>query len=214
MMRERTQLEPLPPSELMKELARSLWTGEEPAHLLPELERLVAISEFASEEWRFGMRALTTVVAARSPWRGALLAKKLLAEYPADDAGWAALGLAQSLLGNVRYALACYERALAHGGPCVSVLHNLGHLYDVAFDRPRDALPHLEQALALAAVVRSSGVRAEIAASFAHALTRAGEPKRALEVLSATLGRGRTRAQTSLVAWIEERARAAESEES
>ena len=85
---------------------------------------------------------------------------------PADDGAWAVLGLAQSLLGNYRYAARAYERALALAPNNPWYAHNLGHLYDVALDRPQDALPLLAQATA------AQPGEADIAASYAHALAR------------------------------------------
>jgi Flp pilus assembly protein TadD len=201
-MRERTQAEPHAAGQLMRELERTLWAGEERSHLVPKLTLLERISDHGSEAWRFAVRSLATIAAERDPWRASLLARALLAEAPDDDAAWAALALAQSILGNTRYAVACYRRAIALGGRLPVYLHNLGHLYDVCLGRPAEAVPLLEAAWSESQLA-SVATRTEMAASLAHALARAGEPRRALDVLSRALGRGRTRAHANLLAWIE-----------
>lgn len=202
-MRDRTQAEPQAAGQLLRELERTLWAGEERSHLVPKLTLLARIADHGSDEWRFAMRSLATIAAERNPWRASLLARELLAEAPEDDAAWAALALSQSILGNTRYAVAGYRRAIALGGPLPVYLHNLGHLLDVCLDRPGEAVPLLEAAWKAYAKLATVPMRTEVGASFAHALARAGEPRRARDVLSLALGRGRTRAHAELSAWIE-----------
>jgi len=206
MMRDNPKRQPEDAPELMGDIRRALWAGEEREVTVPALVDLARLSAEGSETWRFALRNLASIAAETDPWGASLLARRLLELFPDDDAGWAALGLAQSMLGNLRYSAHCYERALAVGGPDLSCLHNLGHLYDVAFDRPAEAVKLLSQAFEASRDVRSSRLRAEIVSSYAHALARAGEPKRALEIVKKALPRGRTREHAALVAWIESQA--------
>lgn len=204
-MRDSTPLEAPRAERLMQQVERTLWAGEERRRVVPDLLEIARISDEGSDAWRFAMRTLACILAESDPWRGSLVARRLLAYAPSDHEAWGALGLAQSIVGNARYAARCYERAIELGGPCVPYLHNLGHLYDVCLDRLTDAVPLLEGAYAASRSSRQPQLRAEIAASLAHALARAGEPERALEVLKGDLPRGRTRAQAELLAWIEGR---------
>jgi Flp pilus assembly protein TadD len=190
----------------MRRVERTLWAGEERRHAVPDLLELARISDEGTDTWRFALRTLACILAESDAWRASLLARRLLTWAPQDHEAWGALGLAQSIVGNTRYAARCYERAISFGGPCLPYLHNLGHLYDVCLDRLSDALPMLEAAHVASTSSRQASLRAEIAASFAHALARAGENARALDVLRKALPRGRTRAQAELLAWIEERA--------
>jgi Flp pilus assembly protein TadD len=70
-----------------------------------------------------------------------------------------------------------YRRALALAPDCAIYEHNLGHVLDVALDRPRDALVHLERAH------RGMPQEREISSSYAHALLRSGQPEKARELL-------------------------------
>ena len=56
--------------------------------------------------------------------------------------------------------------------------HNLGHVLDVALNRPHDALPHLERAH------RDLPEESEIASSYAHALLRSGQLDKARKLLA------------------------------
>ena len=105
------------------------------------------------------------------------------------------LGVAHMRLGHFRAARHALERALRLAPDDVAVLHNLGHLLDVAFDRPEEALPHL--ALACRIVPDEPA----IASSHAHALARTGQEARAEQLLvrSARLSPGL--AQATIAAW-------------
>lgn len=88
-----------------------------------------------------------------------------------------ALGLAYTVMGHYKAARRAYGRAL-HDAPDDPVAaHNLGHLLDVVFDRPRSALRWL------ALAHRELTNDAEVAASYARALCRSGELERARAVL-------------------------------
>jgi predicted Zn-dependent protease len=56
--------------------------------------------------------------------------------------------------------------------------HNLGHVLDVALNRPHDALAHLERAH------RDLPEESEIASSYAHALLRSGQLDKARKLLA------------------------------
>ncbi len=121
----------------------------------------------------------------------------MIAHRPDDDGAWAVLGLAQSLLANYRYAARAYERALALTPDNPWYAHNLGHLYDVALDRPADALPLLARA------TFAQPAEADIAASYAHALARCGKVTMAKRVLRRAIRHGGTADQMALARWLD-----------
>jgi Flp pilus assembly protein TadD len=131
------------------------------------------------------------------PWRAALFARRVLQFHEEDDGAWAVLGLAQSLLGNYRYAARAYERALAIAPENPWYAHNLGHLYDVALNRPHDALPLLAQA------TEAQTGEADIAASYAHALARCGKLVLAKKILKRAIRHGATADQMALWRWLD-----------
>jgi Flp pilus assembly protein TadD len=114
-----------------------------------------------------------------------------------DDRAWAVLGIAHTLLGNYQCAKRAYVRALALVPGCPWYSHNLGHLIDVALDRPREALVHL------AAAYRAEPGETEVAASFAHALARAGRVSQARKVLRRALENDGDRVDHWLNTWLE-----------
>jgi Flp pilus assembly protein TadD len=181
----------------MDAIRRALWTGEHAEGLVPELEAIASQCEPFGANWQFAHRQLALILAPTDPWRASLLARSLVEAYPRDHAGWAALGLAQSLLGQHRYAIHCYERALRLAPDEPRVAHNLGHLYDVALSDPRRAIPLLERAF------RAEPTCPDIAASLAHALGRVGDARRGLSILREATERGRTRDQHELLDWLE-----------
>lgn len=196
------QREALRVDDLMREVERALWTGEDPRYLLRQLVELARLSAPGSEPWLVAHRQLAATAAETDPWRASLLARRVLAIAPDDPTALAALALAQSLLGNLRYAVRCYERALALQPNDIRSAHNLGHLYDAVFDQPERALPLLERAMHGFASTGSRALRAEVAASYAHALARVGRVDDAKRILETALARGRTREQAALHAWI------------
>jgi Flp pilus assembly protein TadD len=188
----------------VRAISRALWAGESPERLVPQLLGLAREVEAGSATWRFALRNLALTWAPTSPWKASLVARDLLAHEPADHAAWAALGLAQSILDNCRFAIRCYERALriAPGEPRYA--HNLGHLYDVVLGKPHEAVPLLK--VAYEADPRCS----DTAASYAHALARTGEIESAVTVLGAALQGGATRDQRELMRWLRAQLRAAQ----
>ena len=182
---------------LRREVERALRDQLDPEEILPMLARLARAAIPASDTWLYAHRHLAEIGVEHDPWRASLFARRVLDLRPEDDGAWAVLGLAQSLLGNYRYAARAYERALAlaPGNPWYA--HNLGHLYDVALDRPEDALPLLAQA------AETQTGEADIAASYAHALARCGKLASAKRVLKRAIRRGGTADQMALWRWLD-----------
>ncbi len=165
---------------LLSDVEWALEKGLGARDLVPMLERLLRRAASGSDAWVFASRQLAEQVVQRDPWRAAGLARRVL-ESCDDDRSWAVLALALTLMGHYRAAARAYRRALALAPDCPNHLHNLGHLLDVALDRPRSALPYLK--LAHQAVPYEP----EIAASYAHALARAGRVDEARRLLEKTL---------------------------
>lgn len=151
--------------------------------LVPMLERLLRHAAPGSSAALFAATELSEVLLHTAPWRSAIFAKSVIREAESDRA-WAILGLSLSLLGHYGAAKRAFAKALCLAPGCASYAHNLGHLLDVALDRPREALKWLERAH------RARPHDEEIAASFAHALVRAGQHAKARRVLEAALGGG------------------------
>jgi len=145
--------------------------------LVPMLENLVRAAPAASEAAYFAKLRLSELIVGEAPFRAARLARDVLVSGESDRA-WAVLGLAHTLLGNYRVAARSYRRALALAPDCGVYEHNLGHVLDVALDRPQDALPHLERAH------RDLPEESEIASSYAHALLRSGQLDKARKLLA------------------------------
>ena len=144
--------------------------------LVPMLENLLRAAPATSEAAYFAKLRLSELIVGDAPFRAARLARDVLVSGDSDRA-WAVLGLAHSLLGNYRLAARAYRQALALAPECAIYEHNLGHVLDVALDRPHDALAHLARAH------RDMPEESEIASSYAHALLRSGQPQKAHELL-------------------------------
>jgi len=182
---------------LQRDVETALRRALDPSDVLPLLHRLARTAPDGSEESIFANRQLAELLAERHPWRATLYARRALVHLPSDDRSWAALGLCQTLLGNYRFAVASYHRALQSAPKNPWYAHNLGHLLDVALGRPSDALFWLRTAYVAAP---SNG---EICASFAHALARAGELAEAKKVLARAMKRGTSREFAALARWLE-----------
>lgn len=169
----------------------------DPSRAIPLLHRLVRRAPPASSEAMLAHRKLAEILAERAPWRASLHARRVLEQLPDDDRAWATLALCQTLLGHFRFARASYLRAIAAAPDNPWYAHNLGHLLDVALDRPDEALAHLELAY-----VRC-GDNADVAASYAHALARTGDLPKARAVLTAQPTARRPREHAELLRWIE-----------
>jgi len=155
------------------------------SELIPMLEQLLSLAPRCSRQSSLAKHHLARLIVADQPWRAARLATELLADasdLEAADANWAIVGMAQTVMGNYRSARRAHRNALALAPEAPSHLHNLGHLLDMAFDRPGEALPYLRAAY--------QGVpnEPEVASSYAHALARAGRVAQARQILSLALG--------------------------
>lgn len=162
------------------------------------LARLARAAPPESDSWIFAHRHLAELAVEHDPWRAALFARRVIAHRPEDDGAWAVLGLAQSLLGHCRFAVRAYEQALALAPENPWYAHNLGHLYDVALGRAKDALPLLARA------TTAQPDEPDIAASYAHALARCGKVDLAKRVLRRATRRGATADHTALARWLDE----------
>ena len=182
---------------LRREVEQALRDSADAEDILPLLARLARAAAPESDAWIYAHRHLAELGVEHDPWRAALFARRVIARRPDDDGAWAVLGLAQSLLGNYRYAARAYERALALAPDNPWYAHNLGHLYDVALDRSADALPLLARA------TFAQPDEADIAASYAHALARCGKVAMAKRVLRRAIRRGGTADQMVLSRWLD-----------
>lgn len=173
-----------PSSREAKRLERNVtWAIEhqfEPHDLLPMVEKLARIAERGSAPWVFAHRQLAELLLERQPWRAASAARAAVSYAPDDDAAHGLLGLALTILGHHRSAARAYRRALALCPENPRYAHNLGHLLDVPLGQPRAALYWLRRAFA-------GEPHPEIAASLAHALGRAGQPREGLRILRESL---------------------------
>lgn len=162
------------------------------------LAKLARSAEPESDAWVLAHRHLAELAVDRDPWRSAIFARRVVNVDPDDDGAWAVLGLAQTLLGNYRFAVASYRRAIALAPQNPWYAHNLGHLLDVALGRPNDAVGLLAEAY------KREPKEAEIASSYAHALARAGKLAQAKKVLRRVVAKGATAEQMILWRWVEQ----------
>jgi cytochrome c-type biogenesis protein CcmH/NrfG len=169
--------------------------GLEAHELVTMLRNLVARATRGSPEAVFSRLKLAELVVSEAPWKAALLARSVVAECH-DGHAWAVLGLAQTLLGNYRSAVKAYRHALVLSPASPEIAHNLGHLLDVALDRPQEALNYLKMAH------HARPDEGEIVSSYAHALLRAGRRPEARELLAHGLGWDRPRADRQLEVWL------------
>jgi tetratricopeptide (TPR) repeat protein len=198
-----------PDKRLRRDVESALSRALDPSDVLPMLHRLARTAAPGSDERVFAHRQLAELLAEKNPWRAAIYAKRVIAERPEDDRGWALLGLSQTLLGHYRFAVSAYQKALVCAPKNPWYAHNLGHLLDVALDRAGDALEWLRAAYADAAQL-GHGASGDIAASFAHALGRAGNLEEAKAVLVRAMKGGGSREHEALLKWLERGAPAAE----
>ncbi len=168
--------------------------------IVPLLERLVSIAPDGSPASLFAHRHLAEYRVEEHPWRALLSLRKVAAAQPDDDVVHALMGLAQALLSNFRAAIEAYRRALALAPRNPWYHHNLGHLLDVALERPDQALKHLE--LAHKATAPNDP---EIAASLAHCLARLGKLDQArVLATSAIAAAPRSADHKRLLEWIDQ----------
>jgi tetratricopeptide (TPR) repeat protein len=184
-------------ARLRREVDRAMRHELPAEEVLPLLAKLARAATPESDEWLFAHRHLAELGVEHDPWRAALFARRVIGVRPDDDGAWAVLGLAQSLLGHYRFAARAYERALALAPENPWYAHNLGHLYDVALDRPADAVP------LLASATSAETGESDIAASYAHALARVGRLAAAKRVLKRAIKHGATADQMALWRWLD-----------
>jgi tetratricopeptide (TPR) repeat protein len=182
---------------LRRDVEWALRRALDPSDVLPLLHRLARTAPEGSDESVFAHRQLAELLVERHPWRAALHARRALRARPDDDRACAVLALCQTMLGNYRFAVTAYHRALMCAPKNPWYAHNLGHLLDVALARPGDALFWLRTAYA------GAGHNSEIVSSFAHALARAGKLGEAKRVLARAMKRGASREQLALWKWLE-----------
>ncbi len=183
-----------PVERLLHNVEYGLDHGFAPREMIPMLERLLVSVSTGSASWQFAIQQLAEQHLQESPWKAALYARTSLAHSETDPA-WALLGLAHAKLGHARAAARAFRRALSLAPSCPSYAHNLGHMLDVALDRPHQALPHLARA---AAAMKDD---AEVVASYAHALLRTGQEERAELLLRRALPDGAMGARCLLERW-------------
>jgi tetratricopeptide (TPR) repeat protein len=184
--------------ELRRQIEWTLARAVDPSDVLPMLHRLARLADDGSDENLFAHLHLAELLVERDPWRAALYARRVLAHRPDDDRGWATLALCQTLLGNYKFAVSAYHHALTSAPKNPWYAHNLGHLLDVALGRARDALGWLKRAY------QSAAYSGEVAASYAHALARAGRIAEARKVLSRAMKRTSSREHAAMLKWLEQ----------
>ena len=166
---------------LQSDIEWALERGLPQRDLVPMLERLRRHAEPGSSAACFAATELAELLLQGNPWRAAVLCREVL-QHEETDRAWAVLGLGLMMLGHFHSAKRAFAKALALAPGCSSYAHNLGHLLDAALDRPREALPWLEQAWL------AHPYDAELAASYAHALLRVGREADARRTLDRALG--------------------------
>jgi tetratricopeptide (TPR) repeat protein len=187
--------QPVSVQRLLTSVEWALANGLGPRDLVPMLERLTSHAVAGSAEWLFAQRQLAHVLVRTQPWRCSLVARRVL-KIEQDASTWGVLGLAQTLLGHYRTASAAYRRALALAPDSPECAHNLGHLLDVALDRPKDAVRYLRKAHA------ALPNEPEVAASLAHALARSGRRDEARAILSRDVDPDEAAADARLSSWL------------
>lgn len=160
------------------------------------LKRLVAAAPEGSAERRFARLELASMLLEQDPWIAARLAKDALRDQ-VDARAWSILGIAHSLLGNYRSALRAHRAAVSLAPEAADHEHNLGHLLDVAFNRPLSALPHLRRAH------RALPDEPEITSSLCHALVRVGRRNEAERLLTSAFAGDAERARKTIAAWLQ-----------
>jgi tetratricopeptide (TPR) repeat protein len=184
--------------ELRRQIEWTIARAVDPGDVLPMLHRLARLADDGSEDSLFAHRHLAELLVERNPWRAALYARRVLTHRPDDDRGWATLALCQTLLGHYKFAVTAYHRALASAPKNPWYAHNLGHLLDVALGRAEEAVTWLRRAY------QSAAYSGEVAASYAHALARAGRLAEARKVLARAMKRTASRELAAMLRWLEQ----------
>jgi Flp pilus assembly protein TadD len=180
--------------ELFTNVNWALSRGLPKRDLVAMLGKLIKSAGTDSPEQLFAKLELSELIVREQPFRAARLAEDVLRAGP-DPRALGVVGIARTLLGSFRAARRAYEQALALAPDHPGLRHNLGHLLDVAFDRPREALRHLS------AAVRAEPREPALASSYAHALARSGHSVKAVAVLERAFGWSRDEATATVAAW-------------
>jgi Flp pilus assembly protein TadD len=186
--------DPPAPEAQYTDIAWALSQGLSQGELVPMLERLAQSAPHGGVHYIYAKRLLAETLVREHPFRAARLASEVL-EHQDDDRAHAVLGLSHMLLGNFRLAERAYRAALRLAPHSPWYAHNLGHLLDVALDRPLEAVRLLAQAR------KALPLEPEIASSYAHALLRAGDTTRARQELLAAVAADEVRADEILARW-------------
>lgn len=165
---------------LREQVEQALASSQSRKVVEPLLERLVHLAAPGSQAAVLGHRHLAEYRLEEHPWRALLHLKHVLLAHPDDDVAHAMCGLAHAMSGNYRAAVASYRASTQAAPENPWYHHNLGHLLDVALDKPATALPHLRNAFELLGEDEP-----EVAASLIHCLSRMGSAmeERAITVL-------------------------------
>jgi Flp pilus assembly protein TadD len=180
---------------LVSDVSWAISRGLPKRDLVAMLKRLIASAEPDSPEQSFAKLELSELSVGDEPFRAARLALDVLKDGPLARA-YGVLGIAHSLLGNFRAARRAYEQAVALEPDHPGYRHNLGHLLDVAFNRPKEALRHLALAR------RERPEESAIITSEAHALARAGQAARATKLLVKALEWSQSDAEARVSEWL------------
>jgi Flp pilus assembly protein TadD len=180
---------------LVSDVSWAISRGLPKRDLVAMLKRLIASAEPDSPEQSFAKLELSELSVGDEPFRAARLALDVLKDGPLARA-YGVLGIAHSLLGNFRAARRAYEQAVALEPDHPGYRHNLGHLLDVAFNRPKEALRHLALAR------RERPEESAIITSEAHALARAGQAARATKLLVKALEWSQSDAEARVGEWL------------
>ncbi len=182
---------------LRRRATESLENSKYPMEAESLLERLVEVALDGSDDAIFAHRRLAELRLERSPWKAALHLRKVIRHSPDDHAPHALMGLCQGLLENSRMAVSSYERAVRLAPRIAEYRHNLGHFLDIGLGRSEEAIPHL------IAAREGAPENAEITASLAHALARAGHEVEALRMAAEASRLDPTsRKHAALASWI------------
>jgi len=183
---------------LVSDVSWAISRGLPKRDLLAMLKRLIAEAPAGSVEQDFAKLELSELSVGDEPFRAARLALDVLKGGP-EPRAFGVLGIAHSMLGNFRAARRAYEQAVALEPDHPGYRHNLGHLLDVAFDRPREALRHL------AVARRARPDEPAIVTSEAHAIARSGQAARAVDLLVQVLRWTDEDARARVAEWVEGR---------
>jgi len=183
---------------LVSDVSWAISRGLPKRDLVAMLKRLIAEAPAGSAEQDFAKLELSELSVGDEPFRAARLALDVLKGGP-EPRAYGVLGIAHSMLGNFRAARRAYEQAVALEPDHPAYRHNLGHLLDVAFQRPRDALRHI------AVARRARPDEPAIVTSEAHALASSGQAARAIDLLVQVLRWTDEDARARVAEWAEDR---------